>query len=201
MERNPIFIFNNDTDYDIILKFVESTYSNIIINNNYKDSDILKLQNVLNYLYAVNYELSKQDVDLNKYKKFVKASYLSLLCISCIDSNILFTNSFIYYGISDNKTIPNMDLILKSFYINISKQELSYNIPFLNQNIPKYHWIMEPVSEPLKNKWQDTVVSINNGNIGTSLDLFGEAKNLNGYRFYITEYPTQFINPIQIKKV
>lgn len=201
MERNPIFIFNNDTDYNTILKFVELTYSDIIISSNCSTCNIKKLSEVLNYLYAANYQISKEEPDLEKYNEAVKAAYLSLLCVNCLDKNIKFTNSFIYYGISNDKSIPELSKVLKSSYISIDKEVLFYNIPFSQETTPIYYWVMEPLSEPLKNKWEDTLLSFNNGNIGTSLDLFGKPKSLNGYRFYITEYPTQFNNPIQFEKV
>lgn len=54
---------------------------------------------------------------------------------------------------------------------------------------PMYLWMAEPSSEPLKTKWYGSVD--NNGNIGTDQDLFGPPAVADGFRFYITEYPTQ----------
>lgn len=66
---------------------------------------------------------------------------------------------------------------------------------------PLYLWMAEPVVCSAKTKWQDTVQAFNNGNIGTNQDLFDSPVISGGFRFYITVYLTEQINPIQFKVI
>lgn len=73
-------------------------------------------------------------------------------------------------------------------------------IPFSAGVSPQFALMAENVTEPIKTKWQDTVVSLNNGNIGASTDTFGILPIVGNFRVYQTNYATQFPYPIEFKK-
>lgn len=54
---------------------------------------------------------------------------------------------------------------------------------------PKFLWMAEHSTEPIKTKWYGSAG--NNGNIGNPTDLFGAPVIVGAYRFYITQYLTQ----------
>jgi len=115
--------------------------------------------------------------------------------------NILSEEYRVYYGFKSDDTVLNESQILASSYIVINNNQSAYTLPFQNATGLGYVWFAEKLMEPIKTKWQDSIVPINNGFIGSTDDLFGPAITVGSLRFYDTEYATQFDNPIIIKTI
>ena len=102
-----------------------------------------------------------------------------------------------YYGIKDTAADLTLEQILASTYIS-SAYGSNPIIPYTPGTVPKYPWMAELLIEPVKTKWQDTIVSFNNGDIGTNVDTFNYI-TVGNYRVYDTNFATQFDYPIQFK--
>lgn len=81
----PTIIFNDNTDYDEVLNSTKIYFGELIDSKGCGCDD--KLDNsfckTLGYIYAADYQASKEIPELIKYQKAVKAAYLSLSCIKC----------------------------------------------------------------------------------------------------------------------
>lgn len=135
-------------------------------------------------------------LDQEKYDKKTEKLYRDLILI--IGDYTQPSTIRFYYGTKDTDTLLTNSEILASSYIETSSGSNPV-IPYASVNTPKYYWMAELLTEPVKTKWQDTVVSFNNGNIGTSVDTFGPTVTVNSFRFYDTEFATQFDYPVQFK--
>ena len=106
----------------------------------------------------------------------------------------------IYYGWKDDNTELTEEEILDTVTtVSYTEGAADYTIPWQTNTGIKFLWWAELLTEPLKTKWQDTVVVANNGNIGTEDDLFGAAVEVGTLRFYQSVYATTASYPIQIK--
>lgn len=81
----PTIIFNDNTDYDEVLKSTKIAFSEITDSNDCGCNDKLdsSLCKTLGYMYSADYQASKETLDVIKYQEAVKAAYLSLSCIKC----------------------------------------------------------------------------------------------------------------------
>lgn len=97
--------------------------------------------------------------------------------------------ALIYWGWTDSSTITNLSQIisLQNSASYPSGQDISAS--FMANSSPKYLVMAEPATEPLKTKWYGSPQ--NNGNIGTSNDLFPAPTTISTFRVYITAYQTQ----------
>lgn len=82
MATPPIIIFNNSTDYDAVLVATKLLFSDIIATK-HCGCNSTSLCKTLGYIYAADYQASKETPNTIKYQEAVKAAYLSLSCISC----------------------------------------------------------------------------------------------------------------------
>lgn len=105
-----------------------------------------------------------------------------------------------YWGFKADNSVLDETQIEASIYNTIFTSGSNITTNF-NDGVgtPYFLWFAEPSTEPLKTKWQDTINGFNNGNIGTSDDLFDAPVISGSYRFYITVYQTEQPNPIQFK--
>ena len=141
-------------------------------------------------LKALDYKIEQDEFDT-----YTEKLYRRLILI--IGKYIAPTISRFYYGVKDTSTNLTELEILASPYIESATG--SNPIITFNPGSPKYNWMAEFSTEPIKTKWQDTVVIFNNGNIGTIEDTFGPSNIIGIFRFYDTEFLTQFQYPIQFK--
>jgi hypothetical protein len=107
----------------------------------------------------------------------------------------------LFAGASDSSSTPDESAILSGniFYQN-PVNPIIVNWTSFN-SAPKYLWFAVPdVTGADKSTWYVDV--LNNGNIGTSEDLFGASSVVNvdgtNYLVYITNYPTQFFANVLI---
>lgn len=106
----------------------------------------------------------------------------------------------VYYGWKDDNTVLTESEILATITtVGYTEGASSYIIPWQTETEIKFLWWAELLTEPLKTKWQDTVNTPNNGNIGTEDDLFGAAVTVDSLRFYQSVYATTAAYPLQIK--
>lgn len=106
-----------------------------------------------------------------------------------------------YYGLKDTDDTLTLSEITNASFIE-APSGTDPIIPYPVGQGPKYAWMAEMSAEVAKTKWQDTVFLFNNGNIGVNPgDLFRAPYIVNIFRVYITDYPTEFVYPIQFKKV
>lgn len=107
----------------------------------------------------------------------------------------------VYYGWKDDNTELTEEEILDTVTtVSYTEGAADYTIPWQTNTGIKFLWWAELLTEPLKTKWQDTVNTPNNGNIGTEDDLFGAAVEVGTLRFYQSVYATTASYPIQIKE-
>lgn len=166
-------------------------YSNQIgISKNCCDIDSNCLLFIIN---AIQYRLDEE-----LYDNTLEKLHRELILI--IGNYTPVTLSRFYYGFKNTIDLLTESEILASNYI-----EFPYGtypvIPYVYTSTPKYQWMAEYNNEPIKTKWQDTVVLFNNGNIGDISDLFGVPITVGIFKFYNTNYATQFQYPIQFKVV
>lgn len=153
----------------------------------------LDYQCLLYILKSLEWRLEQE-----KYDNTTELLYKKLILIIGTQSDI--TQVKFYYGIKDTSSTLTIEQILASSFIT-RNTGINPTITFPTNSLPKYYWFAELLTEPTKTKWQDTIVDLNFGNIGTSSDLFGAPVTVSTYRFYDTEYATQFSNPIQFKVI
>lgn len=146
---------------------------------------------LLYILKALEYR-TEQDL----YDKITEKLYRDLILI--IGKYIAPILSLFYYGVkSTPDPITQSQILASSFVLGLSGSNPI--IPFPFTETPQYPWMAEVSNQPLKTKWQDTVIEFNNGLIGTSDDLFGVPVTSGIFRLYDVEYATQFQYPIQFK--
>lgn len=104
----------------------------------------------------------------------------------------------IYFGYKSSNIPLTIEQIEASSFREVSVNG-PYTINFGTQAQPLFPWFAEPLSQPVKKEWIDTVVSFNRGNIGTADDLFNAPIVIGNVRFYVSNYETIFENPIQFK--
>lgn len=104
----------------------------------------------------------------------------------------------IYYGSSSSQSIPTEEEIEDAEFVSVALNS-DYTLPLQNLSAG-YTFIAEKATQTIKTKWADTVNIFNKGQIGTSSDLFGVPTIVGTYRVYMTEYITEFDNPIKIEK-
>jgi len=104
----------------------------------------------------------------------------------------------IYYGIKfTDEPLTEAEIIASSFITIVVGSD--YTLPINSSSSVGYVWIAENSTQPIKVKWQDTVVTTNNGDIGSPEDLF-EFYLEGDYRIYETPYATQFDYPVRFIK-
>lgn len=104
----------------------------------------------------------------------------------------------VYYGTSEVNTLPSEVDVLNSPSFDIATGE-DFIIPFPQSATPVYYWFAYAITEPIKTAWEDTVLPINKGEIGTSGSLFRPYVAIGDtLRGTITQYKTQFDNDIKI---
>jgi len=131
-------------------------------------------------------------VDLDVYDDTTDKLYTDMMEIIG-PSNIQYATA--YYWSQADDTIPSYSDILEKDDVDFPEGS-GIHVPFDPSGIPVYYFLAYPLSEPLKTHWEDTVVPTNFGDIGTGSDLFGAATTVNDLRVIVTNYPTQFDNPI-----
>lgn len=136
---------------------------------------------------------SLQDrVDLGVYDDTTDKLYTDMMVIIG-PSNIEYATA--YYWSQPDDTIPSYSDILEKDDVGFPEGS-GIHVPFNTSETPVYYFLAYPLSEPLKTHWEDTVVPTNFGDIGTGGDLFGAATTVTDLRVIVTNYPTQFDNPI-----
>jgi len=135
-------------------------------------------------------------VDEDLFDEVTEKLYKDLILI--IGGYVAPVTSRFYYGLKNTATAIDQNTILASNYISAVTGSNPI-IPFDSSQPPKYGWMAEFIAEPTKTKWQDTVIVYNNGNIGSSGDLFKAPYTVTSFRVYETNYATQFQFPIQFK--
>ena len=103
----------------------------------------------------------------------------------------------IYYGGRDTNALPTVQQIEAGTMQRIRQGgEALPNYSTLTA--PKFLWMAEPVSEPVKTVWyeaQNNQGAIG-GTAGSTENLFAAPVVIGSYRFYQTEYPTEVVNPV-----
>jgi hypothetical protein len=106
------------------------------------------------------------------------------------------TTSYVYFGYKETDTILTQSQILASSRIVINNGE-DYEINFGGSSSPSYLWFAQPTTEQQKNKWEDIINPLNNGDIGTEDDLFGSHFVVGQFDYVQTNYETQQENLIR----
>lgn len=104
-----------------------------------------------------------------------------------------------YWGWKDTNTVLSSSAIRSSANSQAVLVHQSITCDFAGAIVPKYLWMAEPQQVDAKTKWQDIFQLSNNGSIGTDQDLFNAPTISGNFRFYITEYKTEQVNPIQFR--
>lgn len=104
----------------------------------------------------------------------------------------------VLYGWRDTGTVPTEQEISTYFESDdIISGEEEYTITFPTLNDQKYYLILEPITQPIKTKWFAN--SLRNGNIsGFPETIRLDSVTVGPYRVYITNYKTNFEDPIQL---
>lgn len=163
--------------------------ANILEDKAYGIDNCIDEKPLYNILLALKFELLQEEP-----RDEVLASLQDCL-IRIIGEGDMTQYATVYYGFLDTKTILSPEDIILNTGVQIVSQ-LDYIVNLNDSQQYKYVWVAEPVTEPLKGKWEDTVTDLNKGNIGTDQDLFGIPQMSGNFRVYITEYKTIFSNPI-----
>lgn len=100
-----------------------------------------------------------------------------------------------YYWSQSDDIIPSYSDIIEKDDVEFPEGS-GIHVPFNPSETPVYYFLAYPLLEPLKTHWEDTVVPTNFGDIGAGDDLFGAATTVTDLRVIVTNYPTQFDNPI-----
>lgn len=168
-------------------------YSNLIAgilqDKSYGIKDCIDEKPLYSILLALKFELLQDD------PRDEILQNLQNCLIKIIGEDDPITYADIYYGFLDTKTILSPENIILGTGAQIVSQ-LDYIVNLNDSQDYKYVWVAEPVTEPSKGQWEDTVNNLNKGNIGTDQDLFGIPQTSGNFRVYITEYKTIFSNPI-----
>ncbi len=72
-------------------------------------------------------------------------------------------------------------------------------VPFAYSEVPAYSFVAYVLAEPSKTTWSDTVEFWNNGVVGEPGGLFSSYVTVGSLRVTVTNYKTQFINPIKFQ--
>lgn len=118
---------------------------------------------------------------------------IGLTASDTMSLNVLPANAVIYYWNQIGASVPDISDILNSDFVTFVSGSPA-EVPFNDDGIPMYSGIAYLLTEPIKNSWKDKVETWNNGTIGSG--LFGSYVTVSDYRVSITQYPTQFQNPI-----
>lgn len=135
------------------------------------------------------------NIDQDIFDETTEKIYRDLILI--IGKYTAPTLSRFYYGIKDTSADLTVEQILASSYIT-APYGSNPIIPYTPGTVPKYPWMAELSIEPTKAKWQDTVVTFNNGDIGSNQDTFSYT-TIGNFRLYDTNFATQFDYPVQFK--
>lgn len=101
-----------------------------------------------------------------------------------------------YYLNQPTDDIPDLETIMESPFVNFATGS-DFTITFEGSVTPIYSVVAYPDTETTKTHWQDTVIPFNQGSIGSPEDLFGSVTIVGQFKVIITNYPTQFSNPIR----
>lgn len=118
---------------------------------------------------------------------------IGLTASDTMSMDVLPANAVIYYWNQTGASVPDISDILNSDFVTFVSGSPA-EVPFNDEGIPMYSGIAYLLTEPIKNNWKDKVEVWNNGTIGSG--LFGSYVTVSDYRVSITQYPTQFQNPI-----
>lgn len=103
-----------------------------------------------------------------------------------------------YYWNQENNTIPPIaDILTKSNVSYVSGGSIT--VPFDSSGHPVYSFVAYLSAEPQKNTWVDVDEFWNNGTVGAPGDLFSAYTIVSNMRVTVTEYATQFNNPIRFQ--
>lgn len=103
----------------------------------------------------------------------------------------------IYYGVQNTNSDPDS---FANFITGDPGADIL--ISYGAQTQPKFYWMANVDTVPIKTKWLDANNLLNQGTIGASDDLFEVRTiviNSINYTLYMTRYATGFNNPAQIK--
>lgn len=191
--------FNDSTDYDQVFLDVKLMFGQLANSGSpcCFNTDINKALCCANSaILAAQYAVS-----FNDFARFRDAVIKAYECLKRFASKIVQavipppSEIVAYYWNSSTNAVPDLATILTYSHVNVTHNQ-GIVIPFANTGVNVYSGIAYPVLEPVKTKWEDTVVPTNFGNIGTGSDLFGMYTVVGTYRVIITNYKTQFDNPI-----
>lgn len=101
-----------------------------------------------------------------------------------------------YYLNQSTSSIPDESTILSSSFVDFQAGN-PFVVPFVEAITPMYSVVAYPDTETTKTHWQDTIVPFNQGGIGSPSDLFGAETIVGQFKVIITNYQTQFNNPIR----
>lgn len=178
----------------------QNFYSNLIHNEIFGKQIGLKNCNcginticMMHLLKAIEYGIEQE-----RYDEILNKLHRDLILIIGKGEDLPYGK--FYYNIINSRSLPTLSEILASPFIS-SELGLDPTIPLnnLNSSGPKYIWMAELLTETQKVFWQDIVIPTNNGGIGSITDLFINLGNVSTYRVYVTNYQTQFNNPIQFQ--
>lgn len=111
---------------------------------------------------------------------------------------VMAADLFAYYWNQDDNIVPTIEeILLKAQASYVSGQPIT--VPFEDDGYPRYSGVAYFAGEPQKNQWVDTLEFWNNGMVGTPGDLFSPYTIVSNMRVTITQYATQFDNPIRFQ--
>lgn len=102
-----------------------------------------------------------------------------------------------YWNQSDNSMPSYADILMKPSVSFVSGNPIT--VPFVDDGQPMYSFMAYPMSEPQRTQWSDVMEFWNNGTVGEPGGLFAAYITVGGFRVTVTNYKTQFINPIRFQ--
>ncbi len=106
---------------------------------------------------------------------------ISRVCNTCAPVPFDF-----YYGFADDVDISEAEILAGIKASAMEEDDLTAD--FTSNTEPKYLWMAEPDTEPVKTGWFAT--ELNKGGIGDT-NLFASPRIVGQFRLYITQYKTQ----------
>jgi len=181
----------NQLNADIVRgnQYYSNLVADILQDKSYGIKDCIEEKPLYNILLALQFELLQDEPNDDVLQN------LQNCLIKIIGESDDTNYATVYYGFLDTKTILSPSNIILGTGVQIESQ-LEYTLNLNDSLDYKYVWIAEPLTEPLKGQWKDTVNNLNKGYIGTDQDLFNTPTTSGSFRVYITEYKTIFANPI-----
>lgn len=183
-------IFNNTTDYDVVLSIVERMYSDVINVNDCScdNPNSRTIEKASVYITAAY--INKKYNETERFKANTKAAYLLLINIAPVNYSYLnvFRVDYGYFNTDTYQDIQNGFLPEFEFSKLISKDDTIIEVDMTISARNKYIIIKVPTSIQLYSEWKNT--DNNFGTVGDSIIRPSFTKY--NYNYYMSRNPFIF---------